>query len=101
MSQLILVNAAIKLQPRNEDVIVHFMDAGQGLSVVIEHAGHWVIYDVGIGNQHRSFVKSQLLPFLSSKGVSQLSLLMISHGDIDHAGDVTTLVKSLPVVVSP
>ena len=38
-----------------------------------------------------------LLPFLASRGVTKLDMLMISHGDQDHSGGYETVVNRFPV----
>ncbi|MCW8885118.1 MAG: DNA internalization-related competence protein ComEC/Rec2 [Motiliproteus sp.] len=71
------------------------LDVGQGLSVVVETANHRMLYDTG-----RSFrsgfnlAEAVVEPYLRQRGIHQLDLLMISHGDNDHAGGAVNIVKA-------
>ena len=41
--------------------------------------------------------KEVVMPFLRKKGIDHLDLLMISHGDNDHAGGAWSIMKEFPV----
>lgn len=68
------------------------LDVGQGLSAVIQTAGHVLIYDTGIKfSEQADSGQSVLLPFLASQGLSHINTLVVSHGDNDHIGGAASL----------
>lgn len=58
---------------------VHVLDVGQGLSVLVESQGHYMLYDGG-DRDKSSFVVS----YLKQQGVSELDYMIASHYDADH-----------------
>ncbi len=69
------------------DYRLSVLDVGQGLSVLVQTANHRFLYDAG--PKYRSGFDtgaSVVLPFLKSRGVDKLDVLMMSHGDRDHSG---------------
>jgi competence protein ComEC len=77
---------------------VTVLDVGQGLSVVIQTAGHSLLYDVGPRfNVERDAGNRIILPFLQGEGVRQLDGMIISHDDEDHAGGAQSVLQSMPV----
>ncbi|MDO4323585.1 MAG: ComEC/Rec2 family competence protein [Lachnospiraceae bacterium] len=58
---------------------VHFLDVGQGLSVLIRSDSHAMLYDGG-GRESSSFVVS----YLQSQGIRTLDYIVASHYDADH-----------------
>lgn len=62
---------------------VHFLDVGQGLSVLIKSDGHYMLYDGGDSDKS-SFVVS----YLKDQGVQNLDYIIASHYDSDHLNGV-------------
>ena len=58
---------------------IDVLDVGQGLSVLFESDGHYMIYDGG-GRDHSSYVVS----YLKQKGIGELDYVVASHYDEDH-----------------
>ncbi|UTA49436.1 DNA internalization-related competence protein ComEC/Rec2 [Simiduia sp. 21SJ11W-1] len=73
-------------------------DVGQGLAVLMEIDGRVILYDTGppLGN-HTNAAEHILLPYLVARGINRLDLLIVSHGDADHASGVQTLISQLKV----
>jgi competence protein ComEC len=66
------------------------LDVGQGLGVVVQTRTHTLVYDTGPAYSERFNAGSGIIvPYLRGEGVSQVDVLMISHGDSDHAGGVS------------
>ncbi len=62
-------------------------DVGQGLSVLVRTDRHALLYDAGARYPSGFDVgAAAVVPSLRALGVRHLDLLMISHGDNDHAG---------------
>lgn len=61
------------------DMTVHFLDVGQGLSILVQSEGQTLIYDGG-DRSTSSFVVS----YLKEQNVSKIDYLISSHYDLDH-----------------
>lgn len=61
------------------EMIVHFLDVGQGFSALVESNGHYMLIDGG-DRAYSSFVVS----YLQRLGVTSLDYILISHYHADH-----------------
>lgn len=61
------------------EMTVHFLDVGQGLSILVQSNGENLVYDGGKGSKS-SFVVS----YLQQQGVAEIQYLISSHYDEDH-----------------
>ncbi len=74
------------------------LDVGQGLACVVETERHLLVYDTGPAYASGfSTSEAALLPYLASRNLSHLDLLVVSNGDADHAGGVAVLEDALEV----
>ncbi|WP_069947806.1 DNA internalization-related competence protein ComEC/Rec2 [Microbulbifer aggregans] len=74
------------------------LDVGQGLAVVLRNNDQALVYDTGPGSGEGWSAGGQIVaPFLLGEGYRQVDLLVLSHGDSDHAGGLSGLTESLPV----
>lgn len=72
------------------------LDVGQGLAVVVRTRGHALVYDSGPRFSERfSAGEAIVLPELARRGVRRLDLLLLSHGDTDHAGAAADVVAGI------
>lgn len=79
-------------------LILHMLDVGQGMALVLESASSVVVYDTGPSYSQRFDAGSGILvPFLRSRGLAP-DLVVISHGDDDHAGGLGGLRAAWPDV---
>ncbi|MFT5520323.1 MAG: competence protein ComEC [Enterobacterales bacterium] len=69
-------------------------DVGQGLALSIEYANKLLIYDTAYGSKDFSVSTMTLLPWLYTKHKQNISLLVVSHNDVDHSGGLSTLMNS-------
>jgi len=84
-------------KPETGDINLTLLDVGQGLSVVVQTAGHWLVYDAGAKFSAESDIgQSVIVPFLRLHGVDKLDKLIISHGDNDHIGGAASLLREIP-----
>ena len=79
------------------DLSLTVLDVGQGLASVIRTQGHTLVYDTGVKFTSRfdsglDIVAAQL----RQQRLDHIDMLMVSHGDADHAGGVDGLVSELP-----
>ncbi|MEL6722441.1 MAG: DNA internalization-related competence protein ComEC/Rec2 [Pseudomonadota bacterium] len=77
---------------------VTVLDVGQGLSVVVQTRNHVLVYDTGATFASGfNLADAVVHPFLREQGITQLNLLLLSHGDNDHAGAASQLLAKMPV----
>lgn len=62
---------------------VHVLDVGQGLSVLIESQGHYMLYDGGDSDK-----SSYVVSYLQNEGVPSLDYVVASHYDADHLNGI-------------
>jgi competence protein ComEC len=76
---------------------VWVLDVGQGLSVLLRTRDHTLVYDTGA--RYRSgfdLGEAVVLPAIHALGIGRVDMLMISHGDNDHAGGVEAVAAAFP-----
>ncbi len=74
------------------------LDVGQGLSAVVQTRSHWLVYDTGPGYPGGfNLADVALIPWLRHQGARRVDLLVLSHGDKDHAGAAAPLLRDFPV----
>lgn len=74
------------------------LDVGQGLSAVIQTGQHALVYDAGVRFSERFNIGDAVIkPYLRDKGITELSMLMISHGDNDHIGGASTVIEQFNI----
>jgi len=74
------------------------LDVGQGLSAVLRTSNHVLVYDTGA--RYRTgfnLADVVVLPYLRHQGISHIDMLVLSHGDNDHAGGAEHLVAGLKI----
>ena len=71
---------------------VTMLDVGQGLSLLINADGHYMIYDGG-GKSRSSYVVS----YLKSHGVTTIDMMVASHYDEDHINGLVGILNTTTV----
>jgi competence protein ComEC len=75
------------LPPRPGELVVSFLDVGQGDAVLLQRDGSSVLFDTGPPG-------GPILRRLAEAGVERLDLLVITHAEADHEG------MALPVIAA-
>ncbi|MGH8172785.1 MAG: ComEC/Rec2 family competence protein, partial [Rhodanobacteraceae bacterium] len=76
-----------------------FIDVGQGLSVLVRTHDHAMLYDAGARYPSEfDLGKSAVVPTLRTLGIGALDLLVVSHGDNDHAGGAASVLRAYPAI---
>ena len=79
---------------------VTFLDVGQGDAAVIESpGGKTILVDTG-GVSHEGADdegRRTVAPFLRSRGINQIDMILLSHPHTDHIGGAKTLLTLFPV----
>lgn len=77
--------------PASAQTRVHILDVGQGLSILAESQGHYLLYDGG-GADKSSYV----VAYLKEQGVRSLDYVIASHYDSDHLNGVVGALHVFP-----
>lgn len=88
----------------NPDLLVHVLDVGQGLAVVVERNRRILVYDLGpIYPSGFNAVSQVLQPYFAYRGITHIDWLIISHSDSDHAGAYPIFVDQFTVgkIIAP
>ncbi|TQK11274.1 DNA internalization-related competence protein ComEC/Rec2 [Herbaspirillum sp. SJZ107] len=84
--------------PPDGGLRVTAFDVGQGMALLVETAGHRLLYDTGPGYAPGADAGSRvLLPYLRMRGIGAIDGMVISHGDLDHTGGAAALLAELKV----
>ena len=76
---------------------VWVLDVGQGLSVLLRTRDHALVYDAGARYPSGfDLGEAVVLPSIHALGIGRLDVLMISHGDNDHAGGAEAVANAFP-----
>jgi len=83
--------------PKQNEFDIALIDVGQGLSVLIKTKNHALLYDTGPAKPGGFDAgESAVVPALHAVGIRNLDRIIISHGDNDHAGGLTSVSKAYP-----
>jgi competence protein ComEC len=84
--------------PRAGNFQVLAFDIGQGMALLIETAGHRLLYDTGPAYSPESDGGNRVLvPYLKARGITALDTVIVSHSDTDHSGGALSLIEAIPV----
>lgn len=83
-------------QPVRGGLELHVLDVGQGLSVLVRTARHSLLFDAGPAYEDGFDAGAAVVaPYVLTRGLRGVDLLVLSHGDRDHAGGVPALRRLL------
>ena len=78
-------------------LLIEALDIGQGTAVLVSTDNNTLLYDSGPGDGGKqNLVRSVITPALASLARSAPERIIISHGDLDHAGGVKSLASIYP-----
>jgi competence protein ComEC len=84
-------------RPAHGEAELLLLDVGQGLALVVQTRGHTLLYDAGPAMPRGlDLGESVVVPALRARGVRHLDLLVLSHGDNDHAGGAAAVMAAFP-----
>lgn len=96
---LLGVGLGIAIDPPNQsDLKLSVLDVGQGSAFVVQVGKRTLLYDVGPRYTDSFDAGSGIVaPYLYSQGINHVDHLVVSHGDMDHAGGLTGLLEKISV----
>jgi competence protein ComEC len=93
----LLLDRGPGLRPGYAEVTV--LDVGHGLAVAIDTATHRVLYDAGPLFRSGFDAGAEIVvPAIGALGRRPLDMLILSHGDSDHAGGARSIISRYPSV---
>ena len=75
-------------------VSVHFIDVGSGDSILICCEGHYALIDSG-----EYSISSKTASYLKKCGITDLDLVVATHPDSDHMGDMISVIANFSISV--
>jgi competence protein ComEC len=92
----LLCNAPVS--PAQGSMTVTAFDVGQGMALLVETAGHRLLYDTGPAYSPESDGGNRvILPYLKARGIDRLDGVIISHNDNDHSGGALTIFDEIGI----
>ncbi len=85
-------------RPAFGEVRVLALDVGQGSAILIDTRRHRLLYDTGARFASGfDLGEAVVLPAIAATGFPRLDRMIVSHGDIDHAGGARAVLDGVPV----
>ncbi len=82
----------------SKQLTVSVIDVRQGDSIFIEApSGRTMLIDAGPKYRKSDAGKRCVLPFLHSKGINKIDIVVLTHPHDDHVGGMVSVLKDLPV----
>ncbi len=95
LAPLIIVRPA---SPEIGAASITILDVGQGLSVVVRTHGHTLLYDLGPRFSAEFDAGSAVVvPYLRQADIDVVDMLILSNGDMDHAGGLSGLAGKVKI----
>jgi len=79
------------------EIMVSFIDVGQGDSILIRSANHAVLIDGGEAPRRNSTRRNALRDYLREAGVRRLDYVVATHPDSDHIGGLIDVLGRLDI----
>lgn len=81
-----------KISQTEGDLTVHFIDVGKADSILINSGDHNILIDAGLES-----INKITEGYLKERGVEKLDLVIATHQDKDHIGDMSGIIKDFQV----
>jgi len=80
-----------------EQLVVHFIDVGQGDATLLTCGGEAMLLDTGSADPEARRSERDLLAYLEENGVERLDYLLLTHGHEDHMGRACDVLEAMEV----
>lgn len=87
-----LPSVSVESPAASEEMSVHFIDVGQGDSILVESGGHYLLVDAGENDQ-----AATVTDYLSNQGVTRLDYVIGTHPHSDHIGGLDAVISEFEV----
>ena len=77
--------------PLGDGLSVHFIDVGQADCALLECGGEYMLIDAGENDS-----EDTVIHYLNGLGVEALDLVVATHGDADHIGEMDDVLEAIP-----
>jgi len=90
------LSQAASASGETDALVVTALDIGQGSMIVVEQGERRLLYDTGASRLGgRSAIDATLVPWLNSRGLNGVDVLVVSHLDAHHAGGAARAMAAL------
>ena len=73
-------------------------DVGQGTMVLFTTGDYQILYDTGgVNGSGIAIAEREVIPWLKSRGMGEIDLLVVSHSDLDHSGGLSAVRKHFDI----
>lgn len=72
---------------------VHYIDVGQGDSIFLACGGEYMLIDAGEADDD-----DRVIHYLNDLGIDEIDLVVATHGDADHIGEMGDVLNAIPAV---
>ena len=95
---ILIVVISLNFRIPTNNLIIHFIDVGQGDSCLMLHKNYVILLDGG-GSKDSSFDigKNTLLPYLLARKIKTIDYMIVSHFDADHAEGFIYVLNNMKV----
>lgn len=84
--------------PNQPDLKLSVLDVGQGSAFIVQVGAQTLLYDTGPKYTESFDAGSGIVaPYLYAQGIDHVDRLVVSHGDMDHAGGLVGLMEKISV----
>jgi len=82
--------------PNQPELKLNVLDVGQGTAVVVQVGKKILVYDTGPKYTDNFDAGSGIVvPYLYAQGIDHIDRLVVSHGDMDHAGGLAGVMEKI------
>lgn len=90
--QNVASNYDLPLPEDGNDLQVHYIDVGQGDSVLVQYDGKNALIDAGIASK-----ADEVEDYLKNNAVEKIDVLIVSHPDADHIGAMSEIIDNFDI----
>ena len=95
---LLIIIFILNYRIPNNNLIIHFIDVGQGDSCLMLHKGYVIMIDGGGSSDSKYDIgENTLLPYLLDRKITKVDYIIVSHFDSDHAQGFIYVLNHLKV----
>jgi competence protein ComEC len=86
------IGCAEQATDQQKSLLVHFINVGQGDSILVESARRFMLVDAGDASK-----ADTVLNYLRNRGVKELDVVVATHPHSDHIGGMAAVIRAFPV----